>query len=59
MDADRLEHEQKLERQAQLLDTRAAKIKKLEGSVSLRLLPVCHSHRMLITMLKYLLYLQT
>lgn len=31
MDADRVEYEQKLERQAQLLDTRAAKIKKLEG----------------------------
>lgn len=29
--ADRAEHEQKLQRQAQLLDTRAAKIRKLEG----------------------------
>lgn len=31
MDSERVESEQKLERQAQLLDTRAAKIKKLEG----------------------------
>lgn len=31
MDTDRVEYEQKLERQAQLLDTKAAKIKKLEG----------------------------
>lgn len=31
MDGDRAEHEQKLERQAQLLDRRAAKIRKLEG----------------------------
>lgn len=31
MDADRVEYEHKLGRQAQLLDTRAAKIKKLEG----------------------------
>ncbi|XP_027131616.1 protein fantom isoform X1 [Larimichthys crocea] len=33
MDADRVEYEQKLERQAQLLDTRAAKIKKLEAQL--------------------------
>ncbi|XP_070763837.1 protein fantom [Enoplosus armatus] len=33
MDSDRVEHEQKLERQAQLLDTRAAKIKKLEAQL--------------------------
>lgn len=31
MDCGKVEYEQKLERQAQLLDTRAAKIKKLEG----------------------------
>lgn len=31
MDSDKVEYERKLERQAQLLDTRAAKIKKLEG----------------------------
>lgn len=30
-DGDKVEYEQRLERQAQLLDTRAAKIKKLEG----------------------------
>lgn len=34
MDSDRVEQEQKLERQAQLLDTRAAKINKLEGMYS-------------------------
>lgn len=34
MDGDRAEHDQKLERQAQLLDTRAAKIRKLEGIYS-------------------------
>ncbi|XP_045892940.1 protein fantom [Micropterus dolomieu] len=33
MDADRVEYEQKLGRQAQLLDTRAAKIKKLEAQL--------------------------
>ncbi|XP_041794749.1 protein fantom [Chelmon rostratus] len=33
MDADRVEYEQKLERQAQLLDTKAAKIKKLEAQL--------------------------
>ncbi|XP_044048154.1 protein fantom [Siniperca chuatsi] len=33
MDSDRVEYEQKLERQAQLLDTRAAKIKKLEAQL--------------------------
>lgn len=32
MDADKLEYGQKLERQAQLLDARATKIRKLEGS---------------------------
>lgn len=31
MDSDKVNYEQKLEQQAQLLDTRAAKIKKLEG----------------------------
>lgn len=38
MDGDRAEHDQKLERQAQLLDTRAAKIRKLEGIYSSSLL---------------------
>ncbi|KAM9352398.1 protein fantom [Symphorus nematophorus] len=33
MDSDKAEHEQKLQRQAQLLDTRAAKIKKLEAQL--------------------------
>ncbi|XP_036962673.1 protein fantom isoform X3 [Acanthopagrus latus] len=33
MDGDRAEHEQKLERQAQLLDRRAAKIRKLEAQL--------------------------
>ncbi|XP_039988659.1 protein fantom isoform X2 [Xiphias gladius] len=33
MDSDKVGYEQKLERQAQLLDTRAAKIKKLEGQL--------------------------
>lgn len=32
MDANKLEYDQKLERQAQLLDARATKIRKLEGS---------------------------
>lgn len=35
-DSDRAEHQRKLERQARLLDARAAKIHKLEG------LSVCH-----------------
>lgn len=34
MDSDRVSYEQKLERQAQLLDARAAKINKLEGIYS-------------------------
>uniref|UniRef100_A0A8C4H861 RPGRIP1 like n=1 Tax=Dicentrarchus labrax TaxID=13489 RepID=A0A8C4H861_DICLA len=33
MDADRVEHKQKVERQAQLLDARAAKIRKLEAQL--------------------------
>ncbi|XP_035521640.1 protein fantom [Morone saxatilis] len=33
IDADRVEHEQKVERQAQLLDARAAKIRKLEAQL--------------------------
>lgn len=38
MDSDRVSYEQKLERQAQLLDARAAKINKLEGVYSFRLI---------------------
>lgn len=34
MDADKVKHEQKLQHQTQLLDSRAAKIRKLEGSMS-------------------------
>lgn len=45
MDGDRVSYEQKLERQAQLLDTRAAKINKLEGVYSSRLiLRLFHVH---------------
>lgn len=44
MDSDRAKYEQKLEQQAQLLDTRAAKINKLEGIYSsgliLQLIPM-------------------
>ncbi len=37
MNSDKMEYEQKLKRQAQLLDTKAAKINKLEGIYSSRL----------------------
>lgn len=41
MEGDRAEHQHKLERQARLLDARAAKIHKLEGPSSC--LSTCHA----------------
>lgn len=46
-EGDRAEHQRKLERQARLLDARAAKIHKLEGPsacLSVYVLPLCLSY---------------